>query len=107
MLFSRPEVMQQLSNMLILYGRQVNQQLLNFVTSRLAKLINSYPTSYSEDQQVHQRSFNLELFRAYIRMSEAVTISNGSRILPSHLCPQNALKTKIYFGGGRKKEYYF
>ena len=30
-------------------------------------------------------------------MSEAVTISNGSRILPCPLGPQNALKTKIHF----------
>ena len=69
MLFSRPEVKQQLGNMLILYGRRVNQQLINLVTSKVAKLINCYPTSYSEDQQVDQLLFNLKPFQAYIPKS--------------------------------------
>ena len=66
MLFSRPEVKQQLNNMLNLYERRVNQQLINFVTSWVAKLINCYPTSYSDDQQVDQLLFNLEPFQTYI-----------------------------------------
>ena len=40
-------------------------------------------------------------------MSEAETISNGSRILPCPLGPYNALKTKIYFGTPQNLLYYF
>ena len=45
---------------------------------------------------VTKSMFFLRIYTIFC-MSEAVTISNGSRILPCPLGPLNALKTKIYF----------
>ena len=76
MLLSRPETNQLLSNMMFLYERYVNQQLINIVTSR-GKV--GYPTSILGNRQVDQLLFNLRVFQGYIRSTNINYLAPRSR----------------------------